>query len=118
MAECWKADPAQRPSAAIIVLRLRVHPIYAAPTSIASDWDPLYTSKFRSSLEEHTLRLSYGKIDRPTTPPAVQIKLNLPSAPESDLRRRKHSSLTRDHPSWRHARYFGVGGSNDLGTDL
>ncbi|KAJ7466906.1 kinase-like domain-containing protein [Mycena latifolia] len=63
MTECWEADPEQRPSAAQIVFRLRDRPICAFPTDAASDWDPWYTSKFRSSLEEHTLFLSCGTID-------------------------------------------------------
>ncbi|KAJ6592918.1 kinase-like domain-containing protein, partial [Mycena capillaripes] len=60
MEECWKADPEARPSAKQIVSRLRDPPICAIPTDAASDWDPCYTSKFRSSLEEHTLFLSTG----------------------------------------------------------
>ncbi|KAJ7140920.1 kinase-like domain-containing protein [Mycena epipterygia] len=63
MMECWKTEPAERPSADQIVFRLRDRPIGAMPTDAASDWDPWYTSKFRSSLEEHTLFLSCGKID-------------------------------------------------------
>ncbi|KAJ6526934.1 hypothetical protein DFH09DRAFT_164786 [Mycena vulgaris] len=55
MVECWKPEPEQRPSADEIVFRLRDRPIDATPTDAASDWDPWYTSKFRSSLEEHTL---------------------------------------------------------------
>ncbi|KAJ7839002.1 hypothetical protein B0H14DRAFT_3869860 [Mycena olivaceomarginata] len=62
MEECWKADPEARPSAKQIVSRLRDPPICAVPTDVASDWDPCYTSKFRSSLEEHTLFLSTGMI--------------------------------------------------------
>ncbi|KAF7359860.1 hypothetical protein MVEN_00711400 [Mycena venus] len=62
MEECWKADPEARPSAQRIVSRLRDPPICAIPTDAASDWDPCYTSKFRSSLEEHTLFLSTGMI--------------------------------------------------------
>ncbi|KAJ7815920.1 kinase-like domain-containing protein [Mycena leptocephala] len=62
MEECWKEDPAARPSAKRIVSRLRDHPICAIPTDAASDWDPCYTSKFRSSLEEHTLFPSTGMI--------------------------------------------------------
>ncbi|KAJ7502578.1 kinase-like domain-containing protein, partial [Mycena galericulata] len=63
MTECWKTEPAQRPSADRIVFRLRDRPICALPTDAASDWDPWYTSKFRSSLEEHTLFLSCGNVD-------------------------------------------------------
>jgi hypothetical protein len=77
MAECWTEDPRERLSAEEIVFRLRDRPIGAVPTRVnflplqsglmtldtASDWDPWYTSKFRSSLEEHTLFLSCGKID-------------------------------------------------------
>ncbi|KAJ6465314.1 kinase-like domain-containing protein, partial [Mycena sanguinolenta] len=62
MAECWKAVPEERPSATHIVSRLRDPPICAIPTDAASDWDPCYTSKFRSSLEEHILFLSNGTI--------------------------------------------------------
>ncbi|KAJ6479385.1 kinase-like domain-containing protein [Mycena vulgaris] len=62
MEECWKADPEARPCARQIVSRLRDPPICAVPTGVASDWDPCYTSKFRSSLEEHTLFLSTGMI--------------------------------------------------------
>ncbi|KAJ7258840.1 hypothetical protein C8J57DRAFT_1018680, partial [Mycena rebaudengoi] len=51
MEECWKADLEARPSAKQIVSRLRDLPICAIPTDTASDWDPSYTSKFRSSLE-------------------------------------------------------------------
>ncbi|KAJ6526937.1 hypothetical protein DFH09DRAFT_1187168 [Mycena vulgaris] len=63
MVECWKPEPEQRPSADEIVFSLRDRPIGATPTDAASDWDPWYTSKFRSSLEEHTLFRSCGKID-------------------------------------------------------
>ncbi|KAJ6456478.1 kinase-like domain-containing protein [Mycena sanguinolenta] len=63
MQDCWKADPQQRPSAEQIVFRLRNRPICAVPTNASSDWDPWYTAKFRSSLEEHTLFLSCGEID-------------------------------------------------------
>ncbi|KAF8182998.1 kinase-like domain-containing protein, partial [Mycena galopus ATCC 62051] len=62
MAEWWKAVPEERPSAKQIVSRLRDVPICAIPTDAASDWDPCYTSKFRSSLEEHTLFLSSGTV--------------------------------------------------------
>jgi hypothetical protein len=60
MMECWKAKPQERPSATEIVSRLRDHPIGAVPSNAALDWDPWHTSKFRSSLQEHTL---FGKID-------------------------------------------------------
>ncbi|KAJ7234900.1 kinase-like domain-containing protein, partial [Mycena haematopus] len=63
MQECWKEDPQERPSAEHLVFRLRNCPICAVPTNAASDWDPWYTAKFRSSLEEHTLFLSCGEID-------------------------------------------------------
>ncbi|KAF7337163.1 Adenylate cyclase [Mycena venus] len=62
MEECWKANPEARPAAKQMVSRLRDRPICATPTDAASDWDPCYTSKFRSSLEEHTLFLSTGMI--------------------------------------------------------
>ncbi|KAJ7798019.1 kinase-like domain-containing protein, partial [Mycena leptocephala] len=63
MEECWKRDPEARPSAKRIVSRLRDPPICATPSDAASDWDPCYTSKFRFSLEEHTLfpLLEYGR---------------------------------------------------------
>ncbi|KAJ7762577.1 kinase-like domain-containing protein [Mycena metata] len=63
MTECWTADPQERPSIEQIVFRLRDRPIGAVPTDTASDWSPWYTSKFRSSMEEHTLFLSCGSID-------------------------------------------------------
>ncbi|KAJ7633427.1 hypothetical protein DFH06DRAFT_692077 [Mycena polygramma] len=63
MTECWAQDPQDRLLAEQIVFRFRDRPICAVPTSAASDWDPWYTSKFRASLEEHTLFLSCGKID-------------------------------------------------------
>lgn len=63
MQECWKENPDERPSSEHVVFRLRDRPIGAVPTNTVSDWDPWYTSKFRSSLEEHTLFLSCGKID-------------------------------------------------------
>ncbi|KAJ7121957.1 hypothetical protein C8R43DRAFT_48929 [Mycena crocata] len=63
MTDCWQTEPEQRPSAEEIVFRLRDLPIGAVPTNAASDWDPWYTSKFRSSLEEHTLFLSCGKME-------------------------------------------------------
>ncbi|KAJ7765080.1 hypothetical protein DFH07DRAFT_811344 [Mycena maculata] len=63
MVDCWKTEPDQRLSADQIVFRLRDRPICALPTDTASDWDPWYTSKFRSSLEEHTLFLSCGKVE-------------------------------------------------------
>ncbi|KAF7357977.1 hypothetical protein MVEN_00844500 [Mycena venus] len=63
MQECWNEDPQDRLFAEQIVFRLRNRLIGAIPTNAASDWDPWYTSKFRSSLEEHTLFLSCGKID-------------------------------------------------------
>ncbi|KAJ6594696.1 kinase-like domain-containing protein [Mycena capillaripes] len=63
MTECWNEVPRERLSAEQIVFRLRDRPIGAVPTDVASDWDPWYTSKFRSSLEEHTLFLSCGNID-------------------------------------------------------
>ncbi|KAJ7651364.1 hypothetical protein FB45DRAFT_859919 [Roridomyces roridus] len=56
---CWAQEPDKRPSAAGIVQILRERPIEALPTcSVVSDWDPSYISKFRSSLEEHTLSRS------------------------------------------------------------
>ncbi|KAJ7636516.1 hypothetical protein FB45DRAFT_906753 [Roridomyces roridus] len=64
MLDCWKTKPEARPLIDKIVFRLRDRPIYALPANNdASDWDPWYTSKFRSSLEEHTLFLPCGKID-------------------------------------------------------
>ncbi|KAJ7213152.1 hypothetical protein GGX14DRAFT_446459 [Mycena pura] len=63
MEDCWQEDPQKRPSAEQIVFRLRDRPINAVPTNAASDWVPWYTSKFRSSLEEHTLFLSGGGIE-------------------------------------------------------
>jgi hypothetical protein len=55
MEECWGTEPGKRPMAQQIVARLGDPPIGATPTNAASDWEPLYTSKFRSSLQEHTL---------------------------------------------------------------
>ncbi|KAJ7824952.1 kinase-like domain-containing protein [Mycena olivaceomarginata] len=55
MQECWGTEPEKRPIAKQIVARLSAPPISAAPTNAASDWEPSYTSKFRSSLQEHTL---------------------------------------------------------------
>ncbi|KAJ7731353.1 kinase-like domain-containing protein, partial [Mycena metata] len=55
MEECWETEPGKRPMAKDIVARLSAPPICAAPTNAASDWEPLYTSRFRSSLQEHTL---------------------------------------------------------------
>ncbi|KAJ7714230.1 kinase-like domain-containing protein [Mycena olivaceomarginata] len=60
MVECWEETPAERPSAEGIVSRLCDRPICAIPTETASDWNPSSTSKFRASLEEHTLFLSTG----------------------------------------------------------
>ncbi|KAF8207980.1 hypothetical protein K438DRAFT_1814757 [Mycena galopus ATCC 62051] len=51
MQDCWKEDPQERLSAEQIVFRLRNRPVGAVPTNAASDWDPWYTAKFRSSLE-------------------------------------------------------------------
>ncbi|KAJ7933117.1 kinase-like domain-containing protein, partial [Mycena leptocephala] len=55
MEECWGTEPGKRPMAQQIVARLGDPPIGATPTNAASDWEPLYTSKFRSSLQDHTL---------------------------------------------------------------
>jgi hypothetical protein len=60
MLECWEAETQKRPSAAQIVSRLCDPQIGAIPSDAAPDWDPWHTSKFRSSLREHTL---FGKID-------------------------------------------------------
>ncbi|KAJ7865759.1 kinase-like domain-containing protein [Mycena olivaceomarginata] len=53
----------KRPTAKDIVARLGDRRIGATPTKAAADWDPSYTSRFRSSFQEHTLFLSCGKIE-------------------------------------------------------
>jgi len=63
MKECWDTDPKKRPTAKNIVARLGNRRIGATPTKAAADWDPSYTSRFRSSFQEHTLFLSCGKIE-------------------------------------------------------
>ncbi|KAJ7625897.1 hypothetical protein FB45DRAFT_1030228 [Roridomyces roridus] len=63
MSKCWKAHHAERLLINDIISTLREPPIRALPTGAASDWGPWYTSKFRSSLEEHTLFLPCGQID-------------------------------------------------------
>ncbi|KAJ7057695.1 kinase-like domain-containing protein [Mycena amicta] len=63
MTECWDGDPEKRPTAPQVVFTLRDRGIGAVPTSETADWESWYTSKFRSSLEEHTLFLSCGSVD-------------------------------------------------------
>ncbi|KAK6996948.1 kinase-like domain-containing protein, partial [Favolaschia claudopus] len=63
MEECWSQCPEDRLSAEQVVFRLRNRPIGAVPTKSAMDWDPWFTSKFRASLEDHTLFLSCGTIE-------------------------------------------------------
>ncbi|KAJ7057704.1 kinase-like domain-containing protein [Mycena amicta] len=65
MQQCWSENPKDRPTATEIVFRLRDSPIGAVRTdpSADPDWDPWSTSKFRSSLEEHTLFLSCGAME-------------------------------------------------------
>ncbi|KAF7318578.1 hypothetical protein HMN09_00368200 [Mycena chlorophos] len=64
MQECWHAEPTdRRPTAAQIIFTLRDSPLGAVRNDPVSDWDPLSTSKFRSSLEEHTLFLSCGAVE-------------------------------------------------------
>ncbi|KAJ7698157.1 kinase-like domain-containing protein [Mycena metata] len=55
MEECWRPEPGKRPLVKDIVARLSAPSIGAVPTNTASDWEPLYTSRFRSSLQEHML---------------------------------------------------------------
>ncbi|KAJ7257312.1 kinase-like domain-containing protein, partial [Mycena rebaudengoi] len=63
MRECWDTDPKKRPTAKDIVTALSDPPISAVPTKAASDWEPLYTAKFRACLQGHTLSLLRGEID-------------------------------------------------------
>ncbi|KAF7290843.1 hypothetical protein MIND_01325500 [Mycena indigotica] len=63
MEECWAANPSDRPTTTQLVFRLRDSPIGAVRSDPARDWDPWTTSKFRSSLEEHTLFLSCGAME-------------------------------------------------------
>ncbi|KAJ7983208.1 kinase-like domain-containing protein [Mycena polygramma] len=55
MEDCWATEPANRPTANQIVARLSAPPIGTVAANTASDWEPGYTSKFRSSFQEHTL---------------------------------------------------------------
>jgi hypothetical protein len=57
MMTCWQTETNKRPSAKQIVSRLREEPIGAKPAETGSDWDPSHTSKFRSTLWEHALKM-------------------------------------------------------------
>ncbi|KAJ7145646.1 kinase-like domain-containing protein [Mycena epipterygia] len=63
MEQCWDFEAENRPTARDIVARLSDPSIGAVRTKTASDWEPLYTAKFRSTLQEHTLSFLGGNID-------------------------------------------------------
>ncbi|KAF7309157.1 hypothetical protein MKEN_01118000 [Mycena kentingensis (nom. inval.)] len=63
MIRCWAEEAESRPTIHAVISTLRDGALAAVPTSDTSEWDALYVTRFRASLEEHALFLSYGSAD-------------------------------------------------------
>jgi hypothetical protein len=61
--DCWQQDPIMRPSVQQIVHQLFNPPIDAKKSQYVTDWDEMWTSKFRRQLQDRPLLPSITEIE-------------------------------------------------------
>ncbi|KAJ7301729.1 kinase-like domain-containing protein, partial [Mycena albidolilacea] len=61
--DCWRKDPKERPTAALIIERLVGPLIFATTKQSLTDWDGKFSSKFRRSLQVRPLLPSIEQIE-------------------------------------------------------